>query len=163
VEGEAAAGHNWSGAQPEPQASGGSYLRLDRATAPPIGAYQARYAINIERAATYEVWLAGSVPGAEDTSGFTWRVDDRTPSLVVPGESVRRYAPGLGWTRIGQIQLAPGRHTVVIAATEPARSGGYHLAVDALVLAREPFQPNGTHRPSSRLAEEPVISGNGSR
>src|SRR5439155_24782206 len=125
VEGEAAAGHNWSGVQPDPRASGGSYLLLDRSVAPSTGAYQARYAFNLERAATYEIWLAGSVPGSEETSAFTWRVDDQTPSLVLPGESPRRYAPGMGWTRLGQTQLSPGRHTLVVAATEPARAGDY--------------------------------------
>ena len=66
----------------------------------------------------------------------------------------------MGWTRLGQAQLAPGRHRLVIAATDPARSGGYHLKIDALVLAREPFQPNGIRRPGSRAARE-VGSGGG--
>jgi hypothetical protein len=150
VEGESAAGHNWSGVQPDPRACGGSFLLLDRAIAPTTGAYQARYAINLERAATYELWLAGSVPGSEDSSPFTWRMDDQTPSLALPSDSTRRFAPGLGWTRLGQVQLTPGRHTLVIAATEPARSGNYHLVVDALVLASEPFLPDGTRHPGSR-------------
>src|SRR5262249_14293089 len=108
IEGEAAVRHNWSGIQPDPHASAGSYLHLDRASTPSGSVYQAQFSFTLEREASYEVWMAGSVPGAADVSGFTWRVDDRTPSLVLPGETTRRYASALAWTRLGQVQLAPG-------------------------------------------------------
>jgi len=154
IEGEAAVRHNWSGIQPDPHSSSGSFLRLDRASNPSGSAYQAQYSFTLEHEAAYEVWMAGSIPGAADVSGFTWRVDDRTPSLVLPGETTHRYTSALGWTRLGQVQLSPGRHTVSFAVTEPARNGGFHLDLDALVLSREPFQPNGIRRPQFRLAQE---------
>ncbi len=163
LEGEAAVGHNWSGVQPDPRASGGSFLHLDRTQAPPTGPYQARYGFSIEREATYEVWLAGSAPGGEESSPFTWRLDDRTPALATAGDAPRRYAPGLAWTRLGQAQLAQGRHTLVIAASEAARAGGFHLDIDALVLAREPFQPNGSRRPESRIARQTGGESHGAR
>jgi hypothetical protein len=146
LEGEAATSHNWSSVHPDINASGGSLLRLDRAADPGGSAYQARWAFDVAREAVYEVWMAGSVPGAPDTAGFTWRVDEATPSLVLPVDQTRRFAPGLGWTRLGQVHLAAGRHTLVITATEPAPRGGYHLDVDELVLSREPFDPDRARR-----------------
>ncbi len=104
------------------------------------------------------MWVAGSVPGSADTAGFTWRVDDRPPVLALPDPAARpagdRYAGGLGWTRLGPVPLSPGRHTLALTVTEPARAGGFHLKVDALVLSREPFQPNGIRRPDFRLAQD---------
>jgi hypothetical protein len=152
IEGEAPAGHNWSGVQPDPRASGGSFLRLQRTAAAQSASYQARYVFTLDREAEYEVWLAGSVPGSPDSSPFTWRIDDRTPTLAPTDGPGRRYAPDLGWTRLGQVQLSPGRHTLTLVATAAAASGAFHLAVDALVLAREPFQPDGIRRPGMRTA-----------
>ncbi len=154
IEGEAAARHNWNGVQPDPRASGGAFLHLERPAAPAGTLYQARYAFRIEREAPYEIWLAGSVPGSPEASGFTWRIDDRAPSLAVSEGPARRYVRSLGWTRLGQVSLAAGPHVLFITATGPAPSGGYHLDVDALVLSREPFQPNGIERPEFRIARD---------
>jgi hypothetical protein len=163
LEGEAAVAHNWSGVQADPRASSGSFLHLDRSRLPAGGVYQARYAFTLEREAKYDLWLAGSLPGSKESCPFTWRLDDRTPALATADDAARRYAPGLGWTRLGQAQLAPGRHVLTIATTESAPSGGYHMAIDALVLAREAFQPNGVQRPESRSASEPSPVSRGAR
>jgi hypothetical protein len=159
IEGEAAVRNNWSGVQPDPHASAGSYLHLDRASPPSGSVYQTQYRFTLERDAAYEVWMAGSVPGAAGVSGFTWRVDDRTPSLVLPDETAHRYSDRLGWTRLGQVQLSRGPHTVAIAVTEPAQKGGYHLDLDAIVFAREPFQPDGVKRPGFKIAQEIPVNG----
>jgi hypothetical protein len=154
IEGEAAARHNWNGIQPDPHASAGAVLHLDHPAAAEGILYQARYPFRIERQAPYDLWLAGSVPGSPRTSPFTWRIDERAPSLAgTEGES-HRYAGALGWTRLGQVPLAPGPHVLILTATGPAASGGYHLDVDALVLSREPFQPNGVRRPDYRVARD---------
>jgi hypothetical protein len=154
IEGEAAARQNWSGILPDPHASAGGYLHLDRTSNPSGSVYQAQYGFVLEREATFEVWMAGSVPGSPDVSGFTWRVDDRAPSLVLPNETTRRYTTFLGWTQLGQVQLPAGRHTITFAVTEPAHNGGYHLDLDALVLSRVPFRPDGVRRPPFRLAQD---------
>jgi hypothetical protein len=147
IEGEAANHHNWNGVQPDPHASAGASLHLDRNSAPVDGPYQARYSFHIRREAPYEVWMAGSVPGGRDISNFTWRIDDRAPSLVIADGTSRHYTPSLGWTRLGQVPLSVGLHTLTITAAGPASTGSYHLDLDALVLSREPFQPNGIRRP----------------
>jgi hypothetical protein len=154
IEGEAAARHNWNGVQPDPHASAGATLHLDHPAVPEGTLYQARYAFRIERQAAYELWFAGSVPGSPETSAFTWRIDDRAPALAVAEGASHRYAGALGWTRLGQVSLPPGPHVLILTATGPAASGGYHLDVDALVLSREPFQPNGVRRPGYRVARD---------
>jgi hypothetical protein len=152
IEGEAAAWHNWNGVQPDPRASGGASLHLDRTAAPEGTLYQARYAFRVDRQAPYDLWFAGSMPGSPEASPFTWRIDDRAPALAAADETSHRYAGSLGWTRLGQASLAPGAHVLVITATGPAAAGGYRLDIDALVLSREPFQPNGARRPEYRVA-----------
>src|SRR5205823_665513 len=52
LEGESAAHHNWNGVQPDPHASAGATLHLDRGAAPEDGPFQARFTFRIQREAT---------------------------------------------------------------------------------------------------------------
>lgn len=147
VEGERPLEHNFSGQAFLDGTSEGRYLVLDRQRAATSGLYTARYVLNLMRDATYDVWIAGRVPGRAGTSAIQWAVDsqplqDADQVEVSGGE----YAPGIAWYRVGQATLEKGRHVVTIAV-QPVKGVRSVFGIDALVLAREPFQPKGIEPP----------------
>jgi hypothetical protein len=85
--------------------------------------------------------------------GLQWQMDDDPPAAAgAPAVEGKPYGPALVWTKLGQVRLRPGRHTLTLLV--PARNTDaaerYQLGVDALVLAREPFVPDGPNRPQWR-------------
>ena len=105
-------------------------------------------------AATVHVTAA---PGGLGTTGLQWQLDDDPPAPAgSPAATGKAYGPALVWSRLGQVRLRPGKHTLTLAV--PVRGEGaerYSLSVDALVLAREPFVPEGASRPTWRPREKP--------
>jgi hypothetical protein len=152
IEAERAANHNFSGTAYQAGASGGMYLKLDRAQPPSSGVYRARYVFQVTRDASYDLWVAGRVPGRDGVSGLVWQLNDEP---AVPADSVTPtgadYAAGMAWFQLGRVTLATGRHELVLAVPRRAEggSGRYLAALDAIVLSREPFQPNGAQKPYS--------------
>jgi len=160
VEGERSVGHNFTGTAFQPGASGGSYLKLDRSQPASSGAYMARYIVDIRRETSYEIWMAGRVPGRPGVSPLIWQVDEEPPVLVTTAnpEGVD-YAPGMGWFLLGRMTLKVGRHELTIAAPEKAAgpSGRYAAAIDAIVFSRQPFKPNGVVRPFGKASAAPEM------
>jgi hypothetical protein len=73
-------------------------------------------------------------------------VPPSTPTTVGPP-----YGPGLSWTRLGAVRLEEGRHVLTLSVSERGLER-YLFRIDALLLAREPFQPDGIRKPSWRPA-----------
>jgi hypothetical protein len=179
IEGERPREHSLDGVVPEPGASDGAFLSLSRAREPSGGAYVARYTVNVNTPGLYELWLAGSAPGQEGASPVHWQIDpiETTPrdgaardkakgqelplppsiSSSTPTTVGAPYAPGLSWTRLGAMRLEAGRHVLTLSVSERGRGSAdrpdrYLFRIDALLLAREPFEPNGIRKPSWRPA-----------
>jgi len=155
VEGERSISHNLSGVAFQAGASLGTYLKLDRPEKPLSGVYRARYSIDLRRDATYEIWVAGKVPGRPGVSPLIWQLDEE-PAVELPKPEAEGadYAPGMGWYMLGRMTLKAGRHelTLVVPERSDGDKGRYSAAFDAIVFAREAFKPNGTEKPSGKPA-----------
>jgi hypothetical protein len=176
LEGERTREQTFGGVAPDPSASQGAYLVLNSSRDPRGGVYVARYTVNVNTSGLYELWLAGSPPGQEGASPVRWEIAAAqqaagsdppagaparpatsdgggeagpvSPSISRPGTLTPgpAYAPGLAWTRLGSVRLDPGRYVLTLSVAE--RGGERFLfRVDSLLLAREPFTPNGIQKP----------------
>jgi hypothetical protein len=160
IEGERPVEHNWDGSLFQDGASEGRYLQLDRQRPATGGVYQARYVVNIQKEATYQLWIAGRAPGQPGVSPLRWKMDSDPPVTLEQVEPVGgEYAPGFTWYTIGQVTLQKGRHVLTLEVPERAggETGRYVFGIDALVLARAPFRPHGIERPN--WAPEPSHAG----
>ncbi len=100
----------------------------------------------------YQVWLAGSQLDSPETSPLSWNLDSsewtRVAGLSPTGDP---YGPGFRWTRLGTARLVAGKHVIRIRAEAPApASGQWSAALDALLVMREAFVPDGIRRPALR-------------
>ncbi|MBI3912109.1 MAG: hypothetical protein HY320_14410 [Armatimonadetes bacterium] len=159
IEGERPLEHNFLGIAYQSGLSDGAYLKLDRLRAARRGAYRARYVFHTGREATYEVWIAGGVPGA-GASPLSWTLDGGVPQAVKVATPVGEpYARGCSWYSLGKVALREGRHILDLVVTgtvgEPP---AYRAGIDVIVLARAPFQPQGIRKPypTSGTAASPV-------
>jgi len=148
LEGERPIQHNFQGVAFQSGTSEGSYLKLERLRPPRRGSYRARYAFIIGQEATYDLWVAGTPPGPGN-SPIAWSVDGGTELTVAQAQPAGEpYAPGFAWFPLGQVTLREGRHVLDLAIPEPVGSPPvFRAGVDAVVLAREPFRPQGTRKP----------------
>jgi hypothetical protein len=158
LEGERPVNHNLSGVSFQAGASAGTYLKLDRGDPPVTGVYRALYAFDIRRDASYEIWVAGRVPGRPGVSSLVWQIDDEPAVPVSRAEAVGPdYAGGMAWFSLGRVTLRAGRHELILAV--PHRADGPHgrfsAGFDAVVLSRGPFRPNGSEKPVHRAPAAP--------
>jgi hypothetical protein len=165
IEGEGASLQNFESVVASPDASGRSFLWLDTNRDPAGGTsatYRAMYRTSVNAPGEYSIWaaIAPGPPGSASTSPILLRVDDQPPMDVTrPLVAGKPYgslpfpnAPTGGafiWCNLGSAQLTSGQHRVTI--TIAGRAGGtnrYTLGIDALVLSRTPFKPDGAQRPA---------------
>jgi len=95
---------------------------------------QVRSSFEVSRPGDYEIWLGGSVRAGVDT-----RVDGRSIG------SVRHHlVSGIGYTRVGEAELEPGRHDLVLSFSGAdlfpgsSRSATLDFPVGPLVVALAP-------------------------
>ncbi|BCW98001.1 MAG: hypothetical protein KatS3mg024_0828 [Armatimonadota bacterium] len=152
VEAEDAAEASFTATGYHPGASGTRYLKLDTPDAPPLAPYSASYAFFVPVEGDYQVWLAGSQLDSPETSPLSWNLDSsewtRVGGISPTGNS---YGPGFRWTRLGTARLAAGKHVIRIRAEAPApATGQWSVTLDALLVTREAFAPDGARRPALR-------------
>lgn len=150
LEGERSASHNWTGAAFRAGCSSGSYLKLDRKNAPISGVFKAEYSVEVRRDASYDLWIAGRVPGRPGVSPLIWQLDEEPPVVAsAPTVAGPDYVDGMAWFSLGRMTLKTGRHSLVLVV--PERSAGpegrFLAGIDAVVVSREPFHPKGIERP----------------
>jgi hypothetical protein len=166
LEGERSSSHNFTGIAYQPGASAGTYLRLDRLSAPQAGVMRARYLFDIRRDGSYEIWIAGRVPGRPGVSPLLWQIDDEVAVELRQAEPKGAdYASGLAWFTLGRLTLKAGRHelTLVVAEKAEGEGGKYAAGIDTVVLSQEPFNPRGIERPFNPRAEEKARTEGGRR
>jgi hypothetical protein len=154
LEGERSTSHNFTGVAFHAGCSMGTFLNLKRPRLPVSGEYRARYNFEIRRDASYEIWMAGRVPGRPGVSPLVWQLDDEPEVFVGTVESVESdYTANMGWFMLGRVTLQVGRHSLILSVPEKAASPGgrYAAGIDAIVLSREPFKPNGIQKPEIRI------------
>ena len=154
LEGEKSVAHNFTGAAFQAGTSDSTFLKLDRKEAPPSGAYHARYNVPIRKDASYEIWIAGKVPGTGGVSPLIWQIDEETAVPVKSVEPVDAgYARGMAWYQIGRVTLKQGVHelTLVVPKRGDGPNGRFVAGIDAVVLSREPFKPSGATKPYEKM------------
>ncbi|HEU4751531.1 MAG TPA: hypothetical protein VFU47_00385, partial [Armatimonadota bacterium] len=151
LEGEKATSHNFSGITFQAGCSGGTYLRLDRSAPPTSGVYRARYTFDLRRDASYDIWVAGRLPGAIGVSPLIWQIDDE-PAVELKGATAvgGSYSAGMTWFNLGRATLKLGRHELTLVIPEKATggTGRFVAGIDAVVLSRDAFTPSGIEKPS---------------
>jgi hypothetical protein len=155
VECERGARHNFTGIAFQAGASGGTYLKLDRAEPPVSGVYKIQVSVDIRRDASYELWCAGKVPGRPGVSPLVWQLDEEPPvPLNTANPQGEDYSTGMAWFSLGRLALKTGRHTLTIVVPEkaPGPGGRFVAGLDAVVFSRDAFKPNGTQKPHYRTA-----------
>ena len=145
----------------DPEASGGQYLSLDTDRDPPpadpsldsgsdsVGGYNAVYKFSVNVAGPYTVWVAGTPPGTPVCSPFTCQVDDGAPDDTRDASTQGgAYAGKFVWSRLRDVTLARGQHTLTLAVTgRRALDHRYALDLDAFCVTRAPFVPDGPRQP----------------
>ncbi len=132
-----------------PEASNGQYLRLSTPNAPGRLGYGARYNFNISEEGKYNLWMACSLPGP-NTSPIRWRINSEPEQE--PRETRIQGAPYLnerfGWILLGTAELKKGNNqNFTFYVVDRAQNGDYNFAVDAILITKKPFVPNGRVRP----------------
>lgn len=135
LEAEGASQHSFDESRERPGASDGRVLMVGARPAentPPV----ATYPLSVKEAGTYDLWVAAS-PDAP----LAFRLNGQPVATGGPPQtSGAVYADGLIWTRIGQVVLSKGGHTLEMQANGPA-------IVDTLLIIRGPFSPDGPNPP----------------
>lgn len=147
IEGERSPASNFGSITAAPGASGALALVLDTEEDSPLSPYAATYAFESTANASHELWLGGSPvsegsPASYSVDGGAW-----TPIAALDGK-VEAYGPGLGWSKLGVVNLVPGGHTLAIRVDgRRTQDNRYYFAIDAIVMSPRGFTPNGVVRP----------------
>jgi hypothetical protein len=131
--------HSFDETSVKPGASGGRVLRVD--ARPDSAPAMARYNINFADDTPREVWVAMS-----PDSLISLRLDGRplVNDATIPQKIGNLFADGaLVWTRFGSATIPRGPHVLEVRADGPA-------LVDAILLTRDPFTPDGANPPPVR-------------
>ncbi len=147
LEGEDSPANSFTGTESLHGASREMALVLDTEDSPPLENYSASYIFTATKAASYEVWVAGSpVSESSDFEVGLDRVSWQSPMdrQAAGGE----YAKGLVWTKVANLNISPGRHALTFRVTgKSALKDKYYLAIDAIVVSPTGFTPDGIDKP----------------
>ncbi|MCS6775251.1 MAG: hypothetical protein RMJ43_04930 [Chloroherpetonaceae bacterium] len=142
--------HTFNEVAPHVEASGGAYLRLSTPHPPSRLGYAARYVFDVPFDGKYTVWLAGTVPGP-NTSPIRWRINtepERTIANPTP-QGPLYLGERFGWYQLGTVNLQKGpQQSLTIYVTDRATTPPeYIFSIDAILITRSAFAPNGPIRP----------------
>ena len=150
TEGEQSSENSFEEAAYSDSTSGMRYLKLNTDMDPPMTPYAASFPVYAATEGDYEIWVAGTPPGQPWTSPVSWQMDESswTPAGVVAPKG-EAYAPDFYWSKISTAHLAPGKHILRLRVDgrrqEPDKN--YVMSIDAIVISKEPFIPDGARRP----------------
>lgn len=156
MEGERPESHTFSEVTSAPAASAGGYLSLGTDARPGPSGYGATYRFTVPVNDSYTVWVAGT-PLGPNASPFVWLVDTGQPRSSSEAVSVGSpyMSNQFAWMSLGRVALEKGQHTFTLRVTDLAPgTNKYSFAVDAVLLTRGAFTPNGTVRPSLVSGDE---------
>ncbi len=120
---------------------------LDTEQDAPLNPYAATYTFESTANSSYEVWMAGSPPAEASQASYNVDGGPWTPIGATDGKIVS-YGPGLGWYKLGVVNLIPGSHAITIRVdSKRIQDNRYYFAIDAIVLSPRGFTPNGIVKP----------------
>lgn len=148
LEAERADVQTFSEVRDDEAASGRKYLSLNTDARPGRDGYSAQYNFFVNESDTYTLWVAATPPGP-NTSPFAWVLDTAqaqdSRSAVVTGAPY--MSERFVWMNLGRIALTRGAHKITLTAERAPENHRYQLALDAILVTRSSFTPNGTMRP----------------
>jgi hypothetical protein len=149
-EAETADAHSFTEVTRMPGASNGAVLTLNAATRTQPEGFTATYKFAAPADGEYAVWIACTPPGPQ-ASPFSWTLDGGSAKLSSEGTAVG--APYLGdqfvWMNLGHAHLSKGMHAFAVRVNDLAPAlDRYVLAIDAILITRQPFTPRGILRPA---------------
>ena len=140
-------------------------LLLCTRTAPPSGGYTVRLPFT---SPAISARLQAFEHGRMGSSPFRWRIDGgpwHEAPCDLPCRRMVRVNPDVpiwfGWSDLGAVDLADGRHEIEIAVVQPTSDGTYLLALDSLLFTlrveSRVLAWSGGHRPA--IIEVPCGAG----
>lgn len=148
-EGENPDAHTFTEVARIPGASNGAALVLDAASRTQAEGFTASYKFTAPADGDYTVWIACTPPGPQ-ASPFSWTMDGGSAKLSSEGAVVGAPYDGdqFVWMNLGHAPISKGVHTFALRVRDVAPAlDRYALAVDAIVITRNPFTPRGILRP----------------
>ncbi len=150
VEGEAAETstarrHGWYDGVTKGELSGGEWLSNFGSPAPAT----ASYSVQIPEDGDYDFWFRANPSGSSlsvKIDGGPWRKLDtgkaiQSINLAADGRPDVRF---IGWIPVGTVSFEAGTRTIAFQMDSKNQN---HGAIDAFVLSRDPFLPNGMLQP----------------
>jgi len=138
--------------------SGSRTLQLNRITGLQGGAaFYADYIFTLQEGGTYELWYGGTPPGPGDdllpsyASPFRYVLDGEEAVPVYREDTALAgsYTPSYYWNRVGEVELASGRHTLKFEVAEQRRfDSKFYFYLDCFFLVRK---EGGLRLPGSPL------------
>jgi len=169
IEGESPKSHrfNLAALGGMPKLSGRGFLGLETSIEPPneIG-WNAVYEFEVARPGTYQLWLRENL--LSFSSPCSYIVDGGrkidVPNMLVPVDiqvvteynAVEDTRQLFAWYHYGEVELAPGRHTLTLLVNTPRSKGSvlgmaeqrpYAKLIDCILLTQRGFTPDGKERP----------------
>lgn len=142
--------HGWYDSVKKDALSGGEWLSHFDENRPGTASYEFR----ADQDSEYALWLRANPVAAK----LSYRVDDAEPWQAVDFNADKRGQLNIAvddkpdlrfiaWVKAGALKLNAGEHSLTIRMhSGPQNHGG----IDCLVLARTPFVPSGTTKPTDR-------------
>lgn len=124
--------------------SGERALGIDTPFSPSADGYTASFNIRLDQGER-EVWVAAKID--PDLLRF-FEVEISGTRRAVASSGLGGYGPGFAWYSFGKIDPRPGIYTFTLRLKKGAPR--YRMSVDAFLLTKRPFTPNGPRMPSLR-------------
>ena len=137
--------HGWYDSVRTNELSGGAWLSNFNSKQPAT----ASYPFKLDQKGSYHLWLRANptqagisyrIDGRDWTSIDTRRAEQKL-NIATDGKPDLRF---IGWINAGKVALESGSRTLELRMES---KNGNHGGIDAIVLSREPFTPNGKLKP----------------
>jgi len=128
---------------------GGSSLFIDQPELAPGGAYQVAVGIELPKAQTVSIWVAGTPPGGKGQTDGRWvspmelLIDGQPASGGSTAVSAWYAQGGNAWYRAANASLPAGAHELTLRVDHPRQRDGHYAAeFDALLVMPEGWTPS---------------------
>jgi len=115
------------------------------------------YRFNAEKSGDYNLWIRLGYEFVR--APISWQLDNGEWREISPNfltTNLTGLAPWyeVGWLKAGDVPLSPGSHILTLIADKPGPDGRFLLAIDAIVLVKGEWLPDGNLKPGTEPNEE---------
>jgi hypothetical protein len=134
------------------------------------GSVEATYAFDIAEEGPHAIWIRSN----DHSPGNTYKIDADDPQPIPRAQNneelnlhVNRAAESgnwidirfIDWIYLGEFDLPPGRHSLIIQCNPADQGGGNiqaHIGIDAIAIVNFSWGPAGTIQPTAEPLAEPA-------